>query len=797
MEIFKEGKSMLSIRTATLALTLSFGLAACSGGGSGSPPAPPAKTASASVVVATTPPNGAMGVSLGSSIQALFSEPMDPASISSLTLTVFAAATPSLIELGGTVSYDPATQTATFAPNGLLASKTLYTATLGSGILDAAGNPFAGPASWSFTTADVEPPTIVALNPACGTVNVCPEASICATFSEPIGGASLQPANFLVEKIFPSPAAVPGSLKFSFTNLELCLTPDADLETDSVYRITISGVEDESGLPLAQPFQCEFVSLETVKPFIVSTFPAAGATGILSTVVLTATFSEPLDPTTVGPATVQLVDDAAQAVEGAVSYDPSTFSVAFKPTKKLKLSTAFTATVASTVQDVAGNSAAAPYGWSFVTFNGWGTPEVLETDSAPTTEPRTAIDSSAAITYATWEQKQAGDAFSSIYVDTFLPGTGWTGAVRVSDNLAAAKDPQIAVDSGDGTVHVAWIEKSSGDTKDNVYEANLQGGTGSWSAPLRASNDAAAATVPRLAVDPSSHVPYVCWIMKAGSDTKNNIYANFYTGVPPAWASQARLSDDVEAASAPAIATDPLSNSVYVTWLEKGTGDANNNVYSTFLTAATLPWPAQTRVSDDKGAASSPLLAGDPISGGAFSLWIEKGSGDANAKIYSSLRPDPASPWGAQERASDDSGACSAPKMTLDLGTGTLHAVWVQQAPPDLFNNVYANRYTNGAGPWQSQLRVSTDVSGTTLPDVAADPVSGAAFTVWLMKGAADTNNNVYSSLLPFGAMAWDAPLRASDDSNPAEKPQVKAFTALDSQSALSAWKQKEPPGGR
>jgi hypothetical protein len=50
------------------------------------------------------------------------------------------------------VTYDSATQTATFTPTSALTPDTVYTATLSSGIEDASGNPLAE-TSWTFTTA--------------------------------------------------------------------------------------------------------------------------------------------------------------------------------------------------------------------------------------------------------------------------------------------------------------------------------------------------------------------------------------------------------------------------------------------------------------------------------------------------------------------------------------------------------------------------------------------------------------------------------------------------------------------
>ena len=92
-----------------------------------------------------TPANGATRISVaGSTLTASFSKDLDPASVSSATFSLNNGAT-------GTVTYNPATHTATLTPNAPLAYATTYTATV-SGVADPAGNRLAGNYSWSFST---------------------------------------------------------------------------------------------------------------------------------------------------------------------------------------------------------------------------------------------------------------------------------------------------------------------------------------------------------------------------------------------------------------------------------------------------------------------------------------------------------------------------------------------------------------------------------------------------------------------------------------------------------------------
>lgn len=103
-------------------------------------------------ITLTNPANAAVGVAINASVNATFSEAMDPSTISTGTFTL---AGPGVTPVTGSVTYDPISRVATFTPASPLAINSTFTATVTTGARDLAGNALVGgavPNPWTFTT---------------------------------------------------------------------------------------------------------------------------------------------------------------------------------------------------------------------------------------------------------------------------------------------------------------------------------------------------------------------------------------------------------------------------------------------------------------------------------------------------------------------------------------------------------------------------------------------------------------------------------------------------------------------
>ncbi|MDO8341804.1 MAG: Ig-like domain-containing protein [Cellvibrio sp.] len=149
-------------------------------------------------VPATTSPGPTTGVPTNMAINAVFSENMAPASISSASFSLTCVAP--CVNPVGSLSYAVGTKTMVFTPTAALMANTTYTAQITSASTDIAGNALAGnqaalPAAsnyvWMFTTSaeatGAGKVSVTNTNPADNAGNVCPDAAINATFMVPSG----------------------------------------------------------------------------------------------------------------------------------------------------------------------------------------------------------------------------------------------------------------------------------------------------------------------------------------------------------------------------------------------------------------------------------------------------------------------------------------------------------------------------------------------------------------------------------------------------------------------------------
>ena len=322
-------------------------------------------TVTAPTVLSVAPLNAASGACPNPLVTATFSVAMNPATINGTTFTLTG---PNTTPVTGVVTYAASSNTAAFTPSSALALSTVYTATITTGATDAYGIALASNFVWTFTTSShpCAPPTVISVTPPNLATGICPNTAVTATFSEAMNSATINATTFTVTG--PGNTAVVGVVNYALSTATF--TPSSPLALNTLYTATITtGAQDPSGNALAVNFVWSFTTSTTscAPPTVISIAPPNLATGICPNTLVTATFSEAMNASTINMTNFTLTGPGLTAVPGAVTYVVSSNVATFTPTNPLALNTLYTATITTGTEDIAGDPLASNYVWSFTT----------------------------------------------------------------------------------------------------------------------------------------------------------------------------------------------------------------------------------------------------------------------------------------------------------------------------------------------------------------------------------------------------------------------------------------------
>ncbi len=209
------------------------------------------------VLVSVQPAADADDVALNATVFALFSENINPTSVDSVS---FFLVDESDAPVPGT--YTVVNQGITFTPDAPFQGGTTYTATLTTGISDMAGNNLGAGYTWSFTTLFNDPPTVVATQPADGSVDVSLSSLITVTFSEDILPQSVSGQSFSISDGISN---LMGTIQVNANTVTF--TPQNDLIYGATYTVLVTtAVQDFDGESMASDVVWSFTTLINTPP---------------------------------------------------------------------------------------------------------------------------------------------------------------------------------------------------------------------------------------------------------------------------------------------------------------------------------------------------------------------------------------------------------------------------------------------------------------------------------------------------------------------------------------------------
>ncbi|HEX7965290.1 MAG TPA: Ig-like domain-containing protein [Gammaproteobacteria bacterium] len=315
-------------------------------------------------------------------VVAFFNEPMDPDSIDTQDFQLHG---PGGVEVPGSIKYIGFS--ALFYPTGSLAPNTLYTASIGSGPTDVAGNALLRGKTWTFITPDISVLTgkhtsVTTTFPADKAADILLGTEISVTFGQTMDPTTIDAGTFRV--LAPGGVPVPGSV--SYTGVTAVFTPTNPLMPDTTYDVEVSqDVKSLDGIPMDADYRFAFTTGEDLAgtpPVVLYTLPAFGDQDVAPNTSILAIFDEPMDPLSLTTASFTVTAATGEPVSGVVTYTGTT--AVFTPDTQLLPGVTYTGRIGTAATDLNGEPLASSYVWTFTTGSGnaASTPQILFTDPA-------------------------------------------------------------------------------------------------------------------------------------------------------------------------------------------------------------------------------------------------------------------------------------------------------------------------------------------------------------------------------------------------------------------------------
>jgi hypothetical protein len=206
------------------------------------------------------------------------------------------------------------------------------------------------------------------------------------------------------------------------------------------------------------------------------------------------------------------------------------------------------------------------------------------------------------------------------------------------------------------------------------------------------------------------------------------------------WEKTKRLTWNSGSSSTPKAAVDS-DNHIHVVWQDKTPG--NYEIFYKKSTNRGITWSTK-RLSWTSGISKNPAIAVD--SGNIHVVWCDETPG--NAEIYYKRSTNGGVTWGGIKRLTWNLGGSYVPEIAAD--SGQIHVVWEDSTPGNY--EIYYKKSTNGGETWGSVKRITWNTGGSNSPAIAVDS-SNTIHIVWhdLTPG----NWEIYYKRSTNGGVSW------------------------------------------
>ncbi|WP_218043354.1 Ig-like domain-containing protein [Oryzomonas rubra] len=299
-------------------------------------------------VTSVTPANNATGVGRNATIALTFSESVNPSTVTSTSVQVFAGAT----SIGtGSISFSADNRTVTFTPTAPAGSTITIVAT--SDIKDLSGNSLVNFQSRYQTADDAPPLSLTSVTPLNSATGIPRNVKVILTFSN-----SLNPTTVNSNSIQVLAAGAKLTVNPSISSDNRTVTLSTYLPPSTVITVIANtDILDVNGNSLTN-FQSQFTTAADISsstPQVVTMRPGNDATNVPPNSVITLfTSGNPLNPATVQNA-LHIVQNGI-LVAGTVQLSGNNQAIEFTPSSPLAYGTVIQAFLDATAQDIYGNA---------------------------------------------------------------------------------------------------------------------------------------------------------------------------------------------------------------------------------------------------------------------------------------------------------------------------------------------------------------------------------------------------------------------------------------------------------
>jgi len=315
-----------------------------------------------------SPPNGSTGVGDNAAIRLVFNEPINPLTVNANTVQLTGGGTTQVFDA---INFSSNNQSAFLVPHGPLPDSTVMALTI-SGITDVVGNVITAQTT-HFTTGvgpDVLVPVVVSTNPFSGETGVPLNVPVQARMNEPIDPGTVNSSALMLVDTTTN-QQVTGAYSLSTDGLTVSFVSGAALAPSRLYDVNFGNqvLTDLVGNGLLSnggPPNFSFTTgttSNTTQPQVLGVSPPNTLTGVPINAQVLIQFNEPIDALTINQVTLSSPGGNVTVARVLSNANQNLILVPIVP---LSTSATYTVTVTG-IQDVSGNSLAAPVTTTFAT----------------------------------------------------------------------------------------------------------------------------------------------------------------------------------------------------------------------------------------------------------------------------------------------------------------------------------------------------------------------------------------------------------------------------------------------